>query len=51
MSKIVIDKNFQSDKILSDKPRFTTTIKQSSVSQKISISHSFRSAKPVTRKK
>ena len=51
MSKIVIDRNFQSEmSAKTAKVIFTPTIKHSSISKRISISHSFRSTKPVTKK-
>ncbi len=51
MSKIIIDKNFQSgNSVKTAKVVFTPTIKQSSISKRVSISHSFRSTKPVTKK-
>jgi len=51
MSKITIDKNFQSGRnIKTGKVAFTPTIKKNSVPKKVSVNHSFRSTKPVIRK-
>lgn len=51
MSKITIDKNFQSGKnIKLNKAVFTPTVKQTSISKRVSVNHSFRSTKPVTKK-
>jgi hypothetical protein len=51
MSKFTIDKNFSSGKnVKLSRVTFTPTVKSNSVSKRVSVNHSFRSNKPVTKK-